>query len=82
MHDVNMLRKTFKAVYAHSADLKTLNGESENGPGNCKVQVLPVCWRHLLDFPKRKEKKGETDLGDLADDEDECKDGIHVYDSL
>lgn len=71
VHDVNMLRKTFKAVYAHSADLKTLNGESENGPGNCKVQVLPVCWRHLLDFPKRKEKKGETDLGDFADDEDE-----------
>ncbi|KAI1372953.1 DDHD domain-containing protein [Hypoxylon crocopeplum] len=71
VHDVNMLRKTIKAVYAHSADLKTLNKESENGPGNCKIQVLPVCWRHLLDFPKRREKKGETDLGDVVDDEDE-----------
>ncbi|KAI1467877.1 DDHD domain-containing protein [Daldinia caldariorum] len=71
VHDVNMLRKTFKAVYAHSADLKTLNKENENGPGNCKVQVLPVCWRHLLDFPKRREKKGETDLGDLTTEEDE-----------
>ncbi|KAI8957653.1 DDHD domain-containing protein [Daldinia sp. FL1419] len=71
VHDVNMLRKTIKAVYTHSADLKTLNKESENGPGNCKIQVLPVCWRHLLDFPKRREKKGETDLGDVADEEDE-----------
>ncbi|KAI1481117.1 DDHD domain-containing protein [Daldinia eschscholtzii] len=71
VHDVNMLRKTFKAVYAHSADLKTLNKENDNGPGNCKVQVLPVCWRHLLDFPKRREKKGETDLGDLTTEEDE-----------
>lgn len=70
VHDVNLLRKTIKAVYTHSADLKTLNGEGENDPGNCKIQVLPVCWRHLLDFPKRK-KKGETDLGDVADDEDE-----------
>ncbi|OTA70486.1 DDHD domain-containing protein [Hypoxylon sp. EC38] len=71
VHDVNMLRKTIKAVYAHSADLKTLNKEPENGPGNCKIQVLPVCWRHLLDFPKQKEKKGETDLGDLRDEEDD-----------
>lgn len=73
VHDVNMLRKSIKAVYTHSADLKTLNKESENGPGNCKIQVLPVCWRHLLDFPKRREKKGETDLSDLANEEDDCE---------
>ncbi|KAI0387183.1 DDHD domain-containing protein [Hypomontagnella monticulosa] len=71
VHDVNLLRKTIKAVYANSADLKTLNKESENGPGNSKIQVLPVCWRHLLDFPKRREKKGETDLGDVAAEEDD-----------
>ncbi|KAI0164436.1 DDHD domain-containing protein [Hypoxylon sp. FL1284] len=71
VHDVNMLRKTIKAVYAQSADLKTLNKESGNGPGNSKIQVLPVCWRHLLDFPKRREKKGETDLGDAHTEEDE-----------
>ncbi|KAI0017699.1 DDHD domain-containing protein [Xylariomycetidae sp. FL0641] len=71
VHDVNLLRKTIKGVYAHSADLKALNSEKEEGPGNCKIQVLPVCWRHLLDFPKRREKKGETDLGDVVDDEDE-----------
>ncbi|KAH9892351.1 DDHD domain-containing protein [Xylariomycetidae sp. FL2044] len=71
VHDVNMLRKTIKGVYAHSADLKSHNGESGSGPGNSKIQVLPVCWRHLLDFPKRREKKGETDIGDLVADEDE-----------
>ncbi|KAI2640011.1 DDHD domain-containing protein [Xylaria nigripes] len=71
VHDVNMLRKTLKAVYAHSEDLKALNSDKEDGPGNCKIQVLPVCWRHLLDFPKRREKKGETDLGDMTHEENE-----------
>ncbi|KAI3322439.1 DDHD domain-containing protein [Xylariaceae sp. AK1471] len=71
VHDVNMLRKTLKGVYAHSEDLKALNCEKGDGPGNSKIQVLPVCWRHLLDFPKRQEKKGETDLGDVGEEEDE-----------
>ncbi|KAF5022221.1 hypothetical protein F66182_5736 [Fusarium sp. NRRL 66182] len=71
VHDVNLLRKTIKSVYANSADLKALNIELGAGPGNCRVQVLPVCWRHLLDFPKKREKKGERDLGDVDGDEDE-----------
>lgn len=71
VHDVNMLRKSLKGVYAHSEDLKALNSEIGDGPGNCKIQVLPVCWRHLLDFPKRREKRGETDLGDVTEEEDE-----------
>lgn len=71
VHDVNMLRKTLKGVYSHSADLRALNSEDGDGPGNCRVQVLPVCWRHLLDFPKRREKKGEHDLGTAAFDEED-----------
>ncbi|CAJ2502596.1 Uu.00g099900.m01.CDS01 [Anthostomella pinea] len=71
VHDVNVLRKTLKGVYSHSADLKALNADKGSGPGNCKIQVLPVCWRHLLDFPKRREKKGETDIGDVVDEEDD-----------
>ncbi|KAI1302077.1 DDHD domain-containing protein [Xylaria venustula] len=71
VHDVNMLRKTLKGVYAHSEDLKALNSDNQDGPGNSKIQVLPVCWRHLLDFPKRREKKGETDLGDVTEEDDE-----------
>lgn len=73
VHDVNMMRKTFKSVYAASEDLKALNSESGTGPGNCRVQILPVCWRHLLEFPRRREKKNEHDVAD-ANDEDECKD--------
>lgn len=75
IHDVNVLRKTMKSVYSSSPDLKALNSDGEPGPGNCRVQVLPVCWRHLIDFPKRHLKKGEHDLGDLTDEEDECKPG-------
>ncbi|KAK2011685.1 DDHD domain-containing protein [Colletotrichum eremochloae] len=71
VHDVNVLRKTIKSVYSSSADLRALNSELEDGQRNCRVQVLPVCWRHLLDFPKRREKKNEQDIGDAALDEDE-----------
>ncbi|KAK1825763.1 phospholipase DDHD2 [Podospora conica] len=72
VHDVNVLRKNLKSVYSASADLRSLNQEAhESGPGNCRVQVLPVVWRHLLDFPKRRHKKGEHDLGDTLDEEDE-----------
>ncbi|KAH6842506.1 DDHD domain-containing protein [Chaetomium sp. MPI-CAGE-AT-0009] len=72
VHDVNMLRKTMKSVYSASADLRALNSEiDEPGLGNSRVQVLPVNWRHLLDFPKRKPKRGERDLGELHDEEDD-----------
>ncbi|WYZ42041.1 hypothetical protein EsH8_V_000936 [Colletotrichum jinshuiense] len=71
VHDVNILRKTIKSVYSSSADLRALNSELEDGPRNCRVQVLPVCWRHLLDFPKKREKKNERDIGDGAHDDDE-----------
>ena len=74
VHDVNTLRKTLKSVYTTSADLRALNAEIGEGPGNCRIQVLPVCWRHLLDFPKkREEKKGEQDIGDVSGEEDECE---------
>ncbi|KAL2017862.1 hypothetical protein VTK56DRAFT_1607 [Thermocarpiscus australiensis] len=72
VHDVNMLRKTMKSVYSTSADLRALNSEiDEPGLGNCRVQVLPVIWRHLLDFPKRKQKRGERDLCEMFNDEDD-----------
>ncbi|KAI9167309.1 putative phospholipase C20G8.02 [Paramyrothecium foliicola] len=69
VHDVNVLRKTLKSVYAESADLKTLNSEPPTGHGNCRVQVLPVCWRHLVNFPKQRGKKDEQDIGDVEEEE-------------
>ncbi|POR38760.1 Putative phospholipase C20G8.02, mitochondrial [Tolypocladium paradoxum] len=71
VHDVNILRKTIKSVYTNSANLKALNSELGAGPGNCRVQVLPVCWRHLIEFPRQRQKKGEHDLGDIDGEEDD-----------
>jgi len=75
IHDVNVLRKTLKAVYQTSPDLQALNSEVETLPKNCRIQVLPVVWRHLLDFPKQsfKENRREQDLtdADTYGDDDE-----------
>lgn len=66
IHDVNVLRKTLKSVYANSPDLQALNNEVDRLPKNCRIQVLPVVWRHLLDFPKQSFKRNnkEQDLTD------------------
>ncbi|KAL8927390.1 MAG: hypothetical protein Q9172_001388 [Xanthocarpia lactea] len=66
IRDVNKLRKTLKTVYEASPDLQALNNELEKLPKNCRVQVLPVVWRHLLDFPKQsfKQHSKEQDLTD------------------
>ncbi|KAG9240580.1 DDHD domain-containing protein [Calycina marina] len=73
VHDVNVLRKTLKKVYTHSADLQALNSEIDKLPKNCRVQVLPVNWRHLLDFPRKgvRQNRKEHDLGDVFGDEEE-----------
>lgn len=75
VHDVNVLRKTLKSVYQNSPDLQALNSEVNKLPKNCRVQVLPVVWRHLLDFPKQslKQNRKEQDLtdADVYGDEDE-----------
>jgi hypothetical protein len=74
VHDVNTLRKTLKAVYAESPDLRALNAELDShAKSNCRVQVLPICWRHLLDFPKHslKQNRAEHDLGDSGFGDDD-----------
>ncbi|KAG4419810.1 hypothetical protein IFR04_007029 [Cadophora malorum] len=73
IHDVNVLRKTLKTVYGSSADLQALNSEIDKLPKNCRIQVLPVCWRHLLDFPRKgvRQNRKEHDLGDAFGDEEE-----------
>ena len=73
VHDVNVLRQTLKSVYTSSADLQALNSEIDKLPKNCRIQVLPVCWRHLLDFPRKgvRQNREEHDLGDAFGDEEE-----------
>jgi len=74
VHDVNTFRKTLKSVYSSAPDLQALNAELDAETKNSRVQVLPICWRHLLDFPKQslKHNRREHDLGDIDfDSEDE-----------
>lgn len=72
IHDVNTMRKSFKSVYGNSPDLQALNSEVDSESKNSRIQVIPIVWRHLLDFPKQslKHNRKEHDLGDL-DHEDE-----------
>lgn len=42
IHDVNVLRKTFKGVYKASPDLQALNSAFPDSNSNCRVQVLPM----------------------------------------
>ncbi|GAQ47239.1 DDHD domain protein [Aspergillus niger] len=71
IHDINVLRKTLKSVYRASPDLQALNSDFPDKHENCRIQVLPVCWRHLLDFPYHKEHQSRTefDLGDAKGSE-------------
>lgn len=74
VHDVNTLRKTLKAVYADSKDLRALNADLDAAESmNSRIQVLPICWRHLLDFPKQslKHNRKEHDLADTDVDDEE-----------
>ena len=70
IHDVNMLRKTIKSVYRSSDDLQALNGQLDKIPKNCRVQVLPVAWRHLLDFPKQNANQRPNNEQDLTEADD------------
>lgn len=73
VHDVNSLRKSLKAVYSNSPDLQALNSDVDKETKNSRIQVLPICWRHLLDFPQQslKHNRKEHDLGDLDFDDHE-----------
>lgn len=73
IHDVNTMRKSFKNVYANSSDLQALNSEVDSESKNSRIQVIPIVWRHLLDFPKQslKHNRKEHDLGDLDHEDHE-----------
>jgi hypothetical protein len=73
IHDVNTMRKSLKSVYSNSPDLQALNSEVESESKNSRIQVLPICWRHLLDFPKQslKHNRREHDLGDVDFEDNE-----------
>ncbi|OAR02599.1 hypothetical protein LLEC1_00341 [Akanthomyces lecanii] len=67
IHDVNVLRKTLKGVYTNSPKLRSMNIDEGDGPGNCRMQVLPVCWRHKVDFPRGRKRKTQADETNVAE---------------
>ncbi|KAK9234487.1 DDHD domain-containing protein [Lipomyces kononenkoae] len=75
--DVNTFRKTLKSVYSTSPDLQTLNGETGNDVKklNSRIQVLPVCWRHSIQFGLQQDidedpakSRKERDIGDQEEE--------------
>ncbi|KAH7075182.1 DDHD domain-containing protein [Paraphoma chrysanthemicola] len=76
IHDVNTMRKSLKSVYGASPDLQALNAEVDSETKNNRIQVIPIVWRHLLDFPKQslKHNRKEHDLGDLDHEDHEYPD--------
>jgi len=73
IRDVNTLRKSLKSVYAASPDLQALNSETDSETKNNRIQVIPIVWRHLLNFPQQslRHNRKEHDLGDLDHDDHE-----------
>ena len=61
IHSINVLRKNMKYVYQSDKEYQTLahsenfSLDNENVTYNNKIQVLPISWRHKIDFqPNRR----------------------------
>ncbi|KAH3666424.1 hypothetical protein WICMUC_005692 [Wickerhamomyces mucosus] len=65
IHTVNILRKNVKKVYKENKDLQKLNNNK-----NCGIQVLPISWRHKVDFNTEKSfNENLPSLNDITVDE-------------
>lgn len=68
IHTINVLRQTMKKVFLESERLKNLV-PSESEASNCRVQVLPIVWRHKLDLNSAKKNENDVSLSDITIDE-------------
>jgi hypothetical protein len=46
IHTVNVMRKNLKKAYSENKDFQELLSDKKN----CRVQVLPISWRHKVHF--------------------------------
>lgn len=56
-HSVNVLRSTMKSVYQTEEQYRKLaypDSEEEASSDNNRIQVLPISWRHKVDFHPQK----------------------------
>lgn len=75
-HNINTLRNTMKTVYKNNPKFKKMAYKDEALDGdqsefNHKVQVLPIAWRHRVDFhpnklPEEEQEKVEPRLPTLS----------------
>ncbi|KAH3683544.1 hypothetical protein WICPIJ_005490 [Wickerhamomyces pijperi] len=66
-HTINILRKNIKKVYKESPELQALKAQDQS---NCGIQVLPVSWRHKVDFTADQPvKENMPSLTDITVDE-------------
>lgn len=59
IHTVNVLRKNIKKVYEQNKDFQKLL----NNDKNCRIQVLPISWRHKIDFSTHKPSEDRDENG-------------------
>jgi hypothetical protein len=81
-HSINMLRNTMKKVYQRDEQYKKLiyskDTEDAESNSNNRIQVLPITWRHKIDFSPRtqfaiKKENGQFKYPSLSEI---CVDGI------
>lgn len=64
-HNINVMRNTMKAVYKDNPLYKKLaygDKETSDSKFNNRIQVLPIAWRHMIDFhPNKLPKEIEED---------------------
>ncbi|CCH43967.1 putative phospholipase, mitochondrial [Wickerhamomyces ciferrii] len=59
IHTINILRKNIKKVYEENKDFQKLL----NNDKNCRIQVLPISWRHKIDFSTHEPFEDRDDQG-------------------
>ncbi|CCF57573.1 hypothetical protein KAFR_0C05820 [Kazachstania africana CBS 2517] len=67
-HTINLLRLNMKKVYSESVGIRHLNKENnmEDPENNCGIQLLPITWRHSINFEAEKNAAIASDLPSLS----------------
>lgn len=66
-HSVNVMRKTMRSIYEDEEEYQQMAyGEKQSSQRlrNNRIQVLPVSWRHMIDFHPKKALEELNDEGE------------------
>ncbi|WEJ95625.1 hypothetical protein PSN45_003148 [Yamadazyma tenuis] len=65
VHDINSMRNTMKTVYKENKKFRNLAYKDPKDPDvdkNNRIQVLPIAWRHRIDFHPEKVSTSDDKL--------------------